>query len=49
MVQRTPAQKHKNQKQLKTYNSKKCFDKKDKSKLIKTKIITQTQKKLKKH
>jgi len=44
MVQTTAAQKHKNQKQLKIYNSKNVLTKKVKSKLIKTKIITQKQK-----
>ena len=44
MVQTTPAQKHKHQKQLKTYNSKNVLTTIVKSKLIKTKIITQKQK-----
>ena len=45
MVQTTAAQKHKNPKQLKTYNSKNVLkNKKIKSTLLKTKIITQKQK-----
>ena len=45
MVQTTAAQKHKNPKQLKTYNSKNVLKKKkNKSTLIKPEIITQKQK-----